>query len=135
MEEQAEQKVSKFSGGVNIQIRLNSLWIDSHNHSRSGLFNKWNCDLDRIWIELGGDLPEKEYEEYLKKFDKHDKELSCSGCFDDNLADEFKVPDKNVLNKRNKQYKLLMDKELFLKRVEKHLGKGTSWDDEDEDDF
>jgi hypothetical protein len=135
MEEQEEQKISKFSGGVNIQIRLNGLWIDSHAHSRSGLFYKWNSDLDRIWIELGGDLPDKEYPEYQNKFNEHDKKIADSGNFDDLITEEFCSVSKDKISKRNKQYKLLMEKELFLKRVEKHLGKGTSWDDEDTDDF
>jgi hypothetical protein len=135
MEEHEELKISKFSGGVNIQIRLNSLWIDSHNHSRSGLFSKWNCDLDRIWIELSGDLKESEYEQYKKSFDEHDSKICKTGCFDDDLIDEFKTITKESIKKRNEQYKILMEKELFLKRVEKHLGKGTSWDDEDKDDF
>jgi hypothetical protein len=135
MEEQEDIKISKFSGGINIQMRLNSLWIDAHNHSRSGLFSKWNGDLDRVWIELGGDLKDKEYQEYKDKFDVYDSNINNSGNFEDSLVDDFKPATKEQLIKRNNQYKLLIEKELFLKRVEKHLGKGTSWDDEDKDDF
>ena len=38
-------------------------------------------------------------------------------------------------DKRAEQYKILNEKELFLKRLENELGKGTTFDDGDEDDF
>ena len=69
MEEDREQKISKFSSGVNILIRLDRLWMDCHNHSRAGFYYRWNTDLDRIWVELARDIDEKEYVAEKKKFD------------------------------------------------------------------
>lgn len=148
-QESEGQKVSKYNSGVNIQIRLDKLWSDSHNHCRSGLFKKWNSDLDCIWIELAGDIKYKEdikdskkeikkdfeYNKYKEIFDAFDIELIKHGNFEDEIPDGFQVISKEQIKKRSEQYKILMEKSLFLKRLEKKLGKGTKWDDEDEDDF
>ena len=148
-EVQDNQKVSKYNSGVNIQIRLDRLWIDCHNHSRAGLFTKWNSDLDCIWIELAGDVKYKdkkndelrktekdsEYNKFKKEFDEFDNQLIEIGEFMDNLSDGFEKIKPEQIKIRAKQYKILMEKSLFLKRLEKYLGKGTRWDDDDDDDF
>ena len=131
MEEQ-EQKISKYNSGVAIQIRLDALWKDANNHSRSGLYSKWNCDLDAIWRELARDISENDYETKKKAFEKFDKDI---GKFQDSLPEGFEKPDSEFWKKRNDQYKKLMEKELFLKRLENELGKGTAYDDEEEFDF
>jgi len=135
MEEVEEQKVSKFSSGVNILIRLDSLWKDVNNHSRLGLYSRWNADLDRIWCELARDLKETDYNNRKIEFDKFEKDIGQTGKFEDNATDGFKPLIPEQIKKRNEQYKLLMEKELFLRRLENYLGKGTTWSDEDEDDF
>ena len=148
--QETSQKVSKYNSGVNIQIRLDKLWSDSHNHCRSGLFKRWNSDLDCIWLELAGDIKYKdnlkddskketkkdiEYNKYKSEFDKFDESLLKFGQFEDNLIDGFQQVSSSQLKNRSQQYKRLIEKALFLKRLEKYLGKGTKWDDEDEDDF
>ena len=54
---QEAEKISKFNSANLINFRINNLWIDANNHSRAGLYNKWNSDLDCIWDELVGDVP------------------------------------------------------------------------------
>jgi len=133
--EEGEAKVSKYNSGIAIILRLDSLWKDTHLHSRAGLFGKWNSDLDRIWCELSRDLSDKEYKTYEKDFGLFDKEIEDLGNFNDNIGNTFNKIPKEDIQKRNKQYKVLMRKELFLRRLENHLGKGTAWDEGDEDDF
>jgi hypothetical protein len=146
MEEQQENKVSKYNSGVAQLYRLDGLWKDVNNHSRAGLFSKWNEDLDRVWCELARDLPEteKKLEENKKipsfkdakdEFDKYDTQLMNQGNFQDKEPEGFIEISKEVKQKRNEQYKILIDKELFLRRLENKLGKGTAWEDEDEDNF
>ena len=144
-----EVKLSKYSSGVNIIIRLDYLWKDTHTHSRLGQFEKWNNDLDRIWLELARDLLDKEFEDtydkiiktkvikegYKTRFQEFDKKLGEIGKFEDFAGSTFETPNKNIIEKRNKHYQLLMDKQLFLARLENYLGKGTTFDDEDEGDF
>ena len=62
--EEQEQKTSKYNAGVAIQIRLDKLWTDTHNHCRQGRFSLWNADLDRVWCELAADLKEEKDPRY-----------------------------------------------------------------------
>lgn len=126
-----EIKVSKYNSGVAQLYRLDSLWKDTHKFSRTGKHYYWNLTLDRIWCELSRDLAVDEYETYQKKFEKLDTEI---GVIKDS-SDGFKNPTQEDMNKRSKQYRKLIEKDLFLRRLENHLGKGTAWADGSEDDF
>lgn len=130
-----DTKISKYSSGVNIIIRLDGLWKDANNHSRLGLFQKWNNDLDRIWCELARDLKDDEYNSYKNTFDTFDKKIADIGKFEDNAGDSFEPLKEDQIGKRNRHYKTLMEKDLFLRRLENHLGKGTTFEDESDDDF
>lgn len=135
MAEDNEPQVSKHSSGISILIRVDGLWKDANNHSRSGLFDRWNRDLDAIWRELARDLNDNDYKSKKTDFDAFDTQLADSGMFKDTGSDDFKLPSKEDIKTRAKQYKILNDKELFLKRLENKLGKGTTWDDGEDDDF
>jgi hypothetical protein len=146
MEEEQESKISKYNSGVAQLYRLDGLWKDVNNHSRQGLYSKWNEDLDRIWCELARDLPEEEkkvaedkkippFKETKEKFDVFDTNLKTQGNFQDTAPAGFVEVSKEIKQKRNEHYKILMEKELFLRRLENKLGKGTAWGDEDEDSF
>lgn len=135
-----EDKVQRYSSGLNIVIRLDSLWKDTHLHSRAGQYAKWNADLDRIWLELARDLNENDKEDdersfslNEKKFNKFDDDLGKLMPFDDSGEKGFTAPSPEMMAKRNKQYKILMSKQLFLARLENELGKGTTYEDEDDD--
>ena len=128
-----EIKTSKYNSGIAQIYRLDGLWKDVNIHSRTGKFSTWNSDLDRIWSELSRDLKDKDYEIKKKEFEKFEKDLIELGNFDDNAKDSFEVLKKEQITKRAKQYKILMEKELFLRRLENSVGKGTAWDEgEDE---
>jgi len=133
-EDEVEQQVSKYSSGVNIIIRLDALWKDVNNHARTGKFSLWNLDLDRIWCELARDLKEN-YEDKKKTFDIFDTKMVTIGNFTDKEPEGFKDVSPEDIKKRSQHYKILMEKELFLRRLENELGKGTTFDDGDEDDF
>ena len=146
MEFEEQNKTSKYNSGIAQLYRLDGLWRDVNTHSRQGLFAKWNEDLDRIWCELARDLPEvdktgeeteklKSFKITKEDFDKFDTELSKLGDFQDKQPAGFIEISREIKVNRNKQYKILMEKELFLRRLENKLGKGTAWDDEDEDSF
>lgn len=132
-----ERKISKYSSGINIIIRLDSLWKDTHLHSRQGSYYKWNLDLDRIWLELARDCKEEDsnWEEKEKKFNSFDNEIASLGGFNDKIPEGFEKPDDDFLKKRDEIYHYLMEKQLFLARLENELGKGTTHYDSDEDDF
>lgn len=135
--EEEQLKVSKYSSGVNILLRIDELWKQSHRYRILSQYKKWNVILDSIWTELARDLDEKEYEDKKKIFDMFDRDLIEYGSIIDDLENElgFKPITKDILEKRNKQYEKLMEKQLFLTRLENKLGKGTTWKDSDEDDW
>lgn len=142
MEENAQQ-VSKYSSGVNINLRVDTLWKDSHMHSRTGQFNKWNLDLDCIWSEFARDLKDledkkkniKSYEQVKIKFDEFDARILAQGKINDKKPEGFREVTDKEKESRSEHYKILREKQLFLARLENNLGKGTTWDTNDEDEI
>jgi hypothetical protein len=149
-----EKKISKFSSGINILQRVDFLWKNCHNYKRNGLYHRWNEELDSVWLELARDLKEEEYYDldnegkiilnpskednvktkgYKSQFDNFEERLESLMPFTDSGMSGFQEPTQAMKDNRNKQYKLLMEKQLFLARLENELGKGTSWEDEDDD--
>jgi len=136
MEQEAETKIkSKYSSGINIILRLDQLWRDTHLHSRKDMFYHWNNDLDCIWRELARDLGSEKYDEWKNKIDEINKELKKLGKFEDEKPAGFKEPPIELLQKREKQYELLNEKQLILARLENWLGKGTTEEEDDDYDF
>ena len=138
MEEQ-DNIISKYSSGVNIIIRLDGLWKDAHNHVRQGKFYLWNLDLDCIWSELARDLfkdsDDKKYKEKKNTLDEYDNEISKLGGFYDKKPDGFAPITPEIESNRSKVYKILLEKQLFLARLENEIGKGTTFDTGEDDDF
>lgn len=135
MAEEHERQVSKFSSGVNQLLRLDNLWKDANSHSRSGRYSLWNNDLDTVWRELARDLGDNDYTKKKQSFDKFDSELGDAGKFLDFGSDTFDDVSPEQIKSRSKHYKILNQKELFLRRLENFLGKGTTWDEDDDDGF
>ena len=133
--EEGETKTSKFSGALAQIYRLDELWKKVNNAATSNNFTLWNTILDRIWCELARDLQEDEYEKKEETFKDFDNEIANNGGFNDEEPGGFKHVSKDLVQKRSDLYYILMKKDLFLRRLENHLGKGTSYDDGDEDDF
>lgn len=133
--EEVSQKVSKFSSGINIILRLDSLWRDTHSYSRNGKYILWNLTLDRIWLELCRDLEGDEFEKQEKKFKEFEEKLQEQMPISDNEPEGFKKHTTEDIKKRNKVYNILIKKQIFLARLENELGKGTTFDDGDEEDW
>lgn len=149
-----EEKVSRFSSGLNIILRLDQLWKNCHTFKRSGFYYRWNEELDSVWLELARDLSPFDYYDlnedgkiiqdrekdkdkikkkgYLSQFEEFDKKLKEVMPFGDTGGKGFDKPTEKQIQNRNKQYKILMEKQLFLARLENEIGKGTSWEEEDE---
>ena len=124
---------SRFNSAALINLRLDNLWKDTHKHSRACLYLKWNEDLDRIWMELGGDATKEEEKEFLDL--DTGKEGVCSfGRLINGSKGGFQEYGKDEVLKIVKQKRALMRKELFLRRMLNKQGKGTAYD-EDSDDF
>ena len=141
--EDNELQISKYSTGVNINLRIDQLWKDTHLHSRTGRYNAWNLDLDCIWSELARDLSDKEdkkkgikcYKDVESEFNEFDKEILKAGRINDKQPEGFRELTPKEISARNEHYKILRKKQLFLARLENKLGKGTTWDDDSEDEI
>lgn len=134
-EEEEVLKKSKYNSGINKIMRLDILWREVNTHSRIGQFSKWNEDLDRIWSELAADISENDFVEEEKKFNQFEEELIKLGSIDDSANNSFNLINKEKIQKRDEQYKKLMGKELFLRRLENKVGKGTAFEEDEEDSF
>jgi hypothetical protein len=150
-----EEKTSRFSSGLNIIQRLDQLWKNCHNFKRNGRYYQWNEELDSVWLELARDLTPEEYYDldrdkniihnperdkekivthgFKSKFDNFEIKLKTLLPFIEKEGRGFEKPTREEMNKRDKQYKVLMEKQLFLARLENEIGKGTSWEEEDDD--
>ena len=124
----AQQQVSKYNSAVAQLFRLDELWKDAHRHSRSGKYSEWNADLDMIWSELARDLKEGCDEE--KEYNSFTKKLGEAGKMTKEEVRGF----NSTKNDKAGQYIILLQKEIWLGRLQNQLGKGTKWD-EGEDDY
>ena len=129
----SELKISSYnSAGDQIQ-RIGQLWRDANNHARQGDNSKWNMDLDAIWRELAGDLPNDSVQE--KAFDKFMEAITKLMPLTSATPPSFNKKDQNIYLKRSQEYQILHKKDVFLRRLQNVLGKGSSYRDEFEDDF
>ena len=104
-----EIRTSKYNGAIAQLYRLDTLWQDAHRHSRQGKLKDWNFDLDRVWCELAPDATEKD----MEKFALFSIEISKA----------------MQINNLRKLYKLLLDKEIFLRILQNKQRKGTAYED------
>jgi len=111
-----EVKVSKYNSALAQLYRIDRLWNLCHTFRRRGILEKWNETLDCVWTELASDS----IEEDIKKFS------SFIGSI---------IKNKKNGNNRSILYIILMNKEIFLRKLQNRQGKGTAYEDESEDDF
>ena len=121
-------KLSKYNSAALINLRITNLWEDANRHSRECKFSSWNADLDRIWCELSGDATI----EHKKDMKKYNKLISLASPIRNLISGVgFAQETKQEIKKRNIQYKLLINKELFLRKLMNQQGKGTAYEDDD----
>lgn len=142
MEGEADIKISKHSSGVSILIRLDQLWKNCHSYKRTGRYQMWCQELDSIWLELARDLFKKKeideedpkFKKVKEQFDTFDDDIMKVGQIKDSAPEGFAEITLEDKKKRNEHYKLIMGKHEFLTRLENVVGKGTTYN-EDEDDW
>lgn len=130
---ESSYKISKYNGAVSQLFRLDELWQDAHRHSRTGNYNMWNADLDKVWSELAGDLKADGTEE--KQYNNFTVLLNKTGYTPGIPLKGFSVPTKEDNINRAKYYGVLLQKEIWLRRLQNAQGKGTKHQDESEDDI
>jgi len=125
-----EDKQSRINSAGLINSTLEKLWSESYTSMSNGNYHKWNTKLDSIWAILGGDVKEGEKE------DKAMAEINLSIYQKGSLKSKTGSGFSEKLNPNNSlQYNLLLKKALFLRRLQNKQGKGTAYENEDDDDF
>ena len=136
---ESDDKISKINSAGLINLRLHILWLKTHSFADKGMYSSWNTTLDRLWCEMAGDvfptekgnskddLTLKEFENINEKVE----EVSPLGNW--KVKEGFEDLEKPKLEIQKKQYKALMNKEIFLRRLQNKQGKGTAYRDSSED--
>jgi len=122
------ERVSQFNSGLAILYRLDNLWKDAHRHSRDIEYGRWNEDLDRVWLELSEDASNDDF----KKIEVYNNKLLGLGVY--GLSKTLQIENPSLYHKvRNMQKKLLLLKEMFLRKLQNTQGKGGAYEDSAED--
>lgn len=129
-----EIKKSKINSAGLINLTLKDLWESFYRHLRVLDYSKANADLDCLWVEFGGDEKEDttDGKKVIKDFEAIEKEVG-ENFSKIPLINGFKKYSPEDLKVLGKQYKLLIKKALFLKRLQNNQGKGTAYDDNSSD--
>lgn len=131
-EELSDDKVSKINSAGLTNITLENLWRECYSALAKGDLTLWNRKLDAIWLVLGGDCKENDGDD--KKIRTLNLEIYNLGSLNLKKVGFSKVPVNNQVNTA-KQYLLLMEKSLLLRRIQNKQGKGTAYVRDDEYDF
>jgi hypothetical protein len=123
-----ENSKSNFNSASFQNLRLHNLWIDANTHKRRSRYSDWNGDLDTIWCELGGDVQEGDTND-LKMKDINKSMLKVGTIINWQSSIGFKKIDNKSQIAKLKQYNKLIEKEIFLRRLQNKQGKGTSYED------
>jgi len=128
-------KTSKINAAALINLILADLWRNCYRHAANGAYSKWNAELNNIWTELSGDVDEEitEGKETQRKFEDIDMELARAGSLVKKSATGFQEVSSDEKISSAKQYRTLLKKAIFLKRLQNKQGKGTAYRDGSED--
>jgi len=128
--EENEQKTSRLNAAGLINSTLENLWNSAYNAMSNGNYILWNVKLDAIWAILGGDIADNDDED--KEFKKINMTLYAYGTLKSKIGSGF----SSSPNPNNAiQYQLLLNKSVFLRRLQNKQGKGTAYSNEDDSDF
>jgi len=127
-----EDKLSRINAAGIINVTLENLWRDCYSAMAKGDLVIWNRKLDAIWVLLGGDVVKGDKDD--KKFQGLETKIMNTGALNHKKSGfEQLKEDENVT--MAKQYILLREKSLFLRRLQNSQGKGTAYKNDDDDDM
>jgi len=133
--EEEATKLSKINSASLINLRIHNLWLNVNRFASSGKYFQWNTELDRIYCELSGDIQEgskkkkdedkksipDEFKDLNEKVSEKLKELKPLKGFDKHSEDQK--------TNMKKTYEVILNKEIFLRKLMNKQGKGTAYED------
>jgi hypothetical protein len=127
-------KLSKINSAGLVNSQLSNLWLEFFRHYKEGKFLSANSDLDCLWTILGGEKTIEGSNEEISYF-KIEGKLNQNGKLKDSLEIRgFGNIDEKQLDILNVQKGILLEKSLFLRRLQNKQGKGTAYNDGDDED-
>ena len=121
---------SRINAAGLINSTLEKLWNEGYTSMSNGDYIKWNTKLDCIWAILGGDVQENGVEDKkIQSINLKIYELGNLSTKSDSGFQKKENPNKAI------QYQWLLNKCLFLRRLQNKQGKGTAYENPDMDDF
>ena len=125
-----DERTSRINSAGLINSILENLWRESYTSMANGDYVKWNSKLDAIWSILGGDCIEQGEE------DKAMTKINLGIYEKGSLKSKSGIGFNQKANPNNAiQYQLLLKKALFLRRLQNKQGKGTAYQNDDDDDI
>ncbi len=122
---------SKINSGLLQVMRLDFLWKEASKFATLGLYKKWNDILDRVWCELAGDVKKegefKKFGELTIAYANTIKPMNKKVGFEDFSEEDLAT----MIN----QKQALINKEVFLRKLQNEQGKGTAYDDDEDEGF
>lgn len=129
----SEYKLSSYNSAGNTIKRIDLLWMSAHHAVESGNYLLWNILLDRLWLEVAGDLTPDD-DNNKKMNDINAKIVSLFPLTTGNVTG-FNRKGESYYLKVSQQYLAIRKKEQQIKFMEHKLGLGKSYVDEFEDDW
>jgi len=137
MENNEEQKVSKYNQALASLMRIDNLWTKLNMDMLRGKYGKAKFTLDRIWGELSADSSKEDEQERLRlrmrletiKLEEEYRAKHSKGYGNEVNEDELKREIMRYL------YPILMHYETFLRKLQNKQGKGSSYISSDEEDL
>lgn len=120
--ENETNSTSKFNDAVLQIMRLNNMWLNCKHYRTKGNLEAWRWELDGVWTELYSDAIKKEG----KDLTKNDYYLKI------NVLDKLINTSKT---NRHLLYKYLDLKEKLLRTLQDEAGKGSKYENDEEDLF
>jgi len=126
-----EEKTSKYNSAIDQLRRIGEIWRIVRSRVVSGDYFAWNQELDRVWVELSQDVqPNGKEEKDILDYNKKIVELQPLATPNSHGFNKISEKDRK---KYSEQYLILISKEIYIRRLQNRLGKGTAYLDDDED--
>lgn len=121
---------SKINAAGLINLTLENLWVKVYQTQSKCNLGECNRHLNSIWLILGGDLNSDDKK--AKQYHAIDEAIGKAG----NLFHTrrgFGLISQDELKIIAVQYRLILEKALFLRRLQNKQGKGTAYEESIED--
>ena len=116
----------KLNSGEQVLLRMNDIWRKTHESIILNQYYNWDVLLDRAWCELVTLMDESEFDKYFSDYEELCNKISKLGTIEDDFEKKtsgFSDISKEDSELRNKQYKQIMEKEIFLRKIQAKVEK------------